>query len=302
MEQSRQDFRTPPNLVEHLTALVQVVRLGGVSAAARSLGRSVSTVSYSLAQLEKQVGYPLIERGPGRAVLTERGQALFAEARAVVESGQRFAAHARLLEKGREPVLRILTDVLLPRRRLTQALATFAAAHPLTRVQLFNASLDQIWERLRDGPYDLAVTISTWTPTDMETLGAETLRLSPFCAPDHPLAALPGPLTADDFRAQRQVYFVGGPEIEAERVGRILGPDLWTSDDVEMVRRMVVSGIAWCFGVDGTFEEELEKGQVIRLDCADARMHPARNLCLAWPMGRPPGILGRAFSQIVLDG
>src|SRR5262245_39813722 len=62
-----------PNLDEHLTAFILVAERGTLSAAARELGRAVSSVSYSLAQLEAYCGFPLLERGTKPAELTERG-------------------------------------------------------------------------------------------------------------------------------------------------------------------------------------------------------------------------------------
>ncbi|WP_423785208.1 helix-turn-helix domain-containing protein, partial [Haematobacter missouriensis] len=45
-----------PNLVDHLTAFIAVIETGSQSAAGRALRRPVSSINYSLVQLETQCG------------------------------------------------------------------------------------------------------------------------------------------------------------------------------------------------------------------------------------------------------
>ena len=88
-----------PNLVDHLRAFCAIADTGSLTAAAKELRRPISSVSYSLAQLESQCGFPLLGRGTSRAELTERGRVLLAEARSVVERARSFTTHAQSLEK-----------------------------------------------------------------------------------------------------------------------------------------------------------------------------------------------------------
>ncbi len=300
MERNIQKFRTPPNLVDHLEAFVTVLEEGGFSAAARVMGRGVSSISYSIAQLEKQCGFALLIRGTGQVELTERGRALYSEARAVVDDARRFTAHARLLETGEETRLRILVDVLFPRRFLNQALARFDARHPRTRLQFFNSSLNTLWEELRRGSFDLALTLSASIPSDMEVRALSDERLSPYCAATHRLARLPGPLPPEVFRGERQIFYVGAPELEVERIGRVFSTDVWTVDDVEQVRQLVIDGLGWCFGAAHTFEDEVRDGRVRELACLDPKFHPVRTVGVVWPLERPPGILGRSLIETIL--
>ncbi|SDN64780.1 DNA-binding transcriptional regulator, LysR family [Lutimaribacter pacificus] len=298
MERNVLRNRTHPNLVDHLEAFVTVYEAGGFSAAARVLGRAVSSVSYAVAQLESHCGFELLSRGAGQVSLTERGRAVFAEARTVVDNARRFSAHARLLQSGEETRLRVLVDVLFPRQRLNEALLAFGARHPRARIQLFNVSLNTMWSDLRHGEYDLAMALTGAIPSDMEARAFGEERLAPYCAVTHPLAAVKGPVPAGAFQAERQFYYIGDPTIDVERVGRVFSTDIWTVDDVEQIRRLVMAGAGWCFGADFTFENELATGQVRRLDCADPKFHPVRNIGVVWPLERPPGILGTSFIEL----
>lgn len=291
----------PPNLVDHLGAFVAVVEHGGLTAAARELRCAVSSVSYSLDQLETHCGFPLLERGTRRSQLTDRGRALFSEAKSLVERAQRFSSHAASLEKGEESRLRILVDVLFPRKVINRALAAFAEAHPRVRVQLFNSSLATLWDDLRNDSFDFGLSLLTAMPSDMQGRTFAVEKLGPICAVSHPLAQIQPPLPMSAFQTERQIYYVGSPETDMERVGRLFSTDVWSANDVELIRQLVCAGAGWCFSGPSSFDEELCAGLVRRLECVDAQLHPIRTLGVAWPVNRRPGALGRVLIAIVSD-
>lgn len=299
MEKKLRDFRTIPNIVDHLQCFLSVYDEGGFTAAARVLGRAVSSISYSVSQLEAACGFPLLERGAGPVELTERGRALYAEGRSVIEAARRFSAHARLLEGGEETRLEILVDVIFPRRLLHEALANFARKHPRARVQIFNASLNTMWDILRTGDYVMALALTASVPPDMAARAFGSYQLAPHCAAGHPLAAHPEPVPTAAFRAERQIYYVGAPDVELERVGYVLSNDIWTIDDVEQIRQLVSMGVGWCFGGAFTFEEEVKDGRIRRLVCEDSKFHPLRHLGVVWPLAAPRGILGESLTECV---
>ena len=90
--------------VQQLRALVELARLGTVSAAAESLGYSQSAVSHQLAALSRATGAVLLTRA-GRGVrLTEEGRALAARGREVIdllERTEREAVAMAHAEEGR---------------------------------------------------------------------------------------------------------------------------------------------------------------------------------------------------------
>ncbi|NEK65416.1 MAG: LysR family transcriptional regulator, partial [Xanthomonas perforans] len=99
--------------------------------------------------IEKQCGFPLLDRASREATLTQRGRAVFAEASFLVESARRLTAHMKALEKGEETRIRIAVDVLFPLDTLRDALQRFDETRPRARVQLFTSSLNSLWETLR---------------------------------------------------------------------------------------------------------------------------------------------------------
>lgn len=292
-------IRMHPNLVDHLTAFIAIAETGSFSAAARRLGRAVSSVSYSLGQLEAYCGFPLLERGPKQSELTPRGRALFAEAKSVVDDARRFKAHAASLERGQETRIRLAVDVLFPSAPLHAALCTFAHTHGRVRLQLFTVSLNSLWDDLRQGAVDLSVALLTAVPFDMEARSFRQVALNPVVASSHPLARYTQPLSMADFQGHRQIYYTGTYGLDVERSGRVFSSDIWTSNDLEHIRLMIRNGLGWCFATDDFFRDEVEAGLVRELACVDAQLHPARTVGAVWPRDRRPGPLGRALVDLI---
>ncbi len=102
---------------ESLQAFVQAANCGSLSAAARRLGKSQSTISEAVARLEIDLGVALFERGPRHLQLTEAGASLLAHAEEVLCASDRLARHAAGLAKGQEPRLTlVLSDAYQPKR------------------------------------------------------------------------------------------------------------------------------------------------------------------------------------------
>lgn len=284
------------NLVEHLTAFIAVAETGSFSVAARNLSRAVSSISYSVTQLEAQCGFPLLERRTKRSVLTERGRALFGEAKSVVERARRFTSHAASLERGAETRIQIAVDPLFPAAALLLALRSFVTKHERVQLQLFDSSLNNLWEDLRTGRLDFGLSLVAALPLDMDGQSFKQITLNPVAAAVHPLTLLNRPLTLSDFQHERQIYFVGSPEIDMERVGRVFSLDVWTANDVERIRQLIRNGFGWCFGTKDFFEEELRSGTVRFLPCGDAQLQPTRTVSAVWLTDNQPGPLeiGRA--------
>ena len=226
---------------------------------------------------------------------------LLAEARSVVDRARSFTTHAESLEKGEETRLRVLVDVLFPRADLNDALRAFATHHPHAQFQFFNSSLATLWDDLRDGNVDFALTLAAAIPSDIAARHLGTETLGPVCAAGHRLAGLPQPLAMRAFDRERQIYYVGSPQIDMERVGRLFSTDVWTVNDVESIKSMVTAGLGWCFSASRTFEAEIARGEVVALTCEDMQFHPVRTVVVAWPAHRRPGPLGRRMVQALAD-
>lgn len=137
-------------------AFVAVVERGSLTAAARSLGRSLQSVSRSLAALEREVGIELVRRTTRRSAPTEAGRALFRRldvALAEIEAAKREASHRRSEASG---LLRISASSVFAPLHVVHAACAFLEKFPKVDIEL---DVSDRYVDLLEGGFDLAVRI-----------------------------------------------------------------------------------------------------------------------------------------------
>jgi DNA-binding transcriptional LysR family regulator len=129
--------------VRRLQILVEVVRCGSFTAAARALSYTPSAVSQQIASLEREAGVTLVVRGPRGVVLTDPGRVLVAGAGEVL--GRLAAAERELqalagLRTGR---LRLGWFATAGATLMPRAMAEFGRRHPGIRLELLQGDPDE---------------------------------------------------------------------------------------------------------------------------------------------------------------
>jgi DNA-binding transcriptional LysR family regulator len=131
-----------------------VVRYGGFSAAARTIGVEKTCLSRRIAALEGRLGVRLLQRTTRAVTLTEAGQRFFERCIATVEGAQ--AAYDSVAELRAEPagLVRLSSPVLLTQRCLAQALPGYMTVHP--KVSVFVEATDRTVNLIEER-FDIAI-------------------------------------------------------------------------------------------------------------------------------------------------
>src|SRR4028119_1426944 len=176
--------------LDQLNVFLAVVEAGGFAAAARALKRAPSVVSYSISNLEAQLGLTLFIRAPTkRPRLTDAGRIIYADARAVARSMDGLRASAAGIVEGLEAEVSLAVDVLFPTSRLMELLAAFTTEFPTILLRLNVEALGGVSQKL----FDRTATIGITGPLELHTSLLEytdigAVQLIPVAAPAHPLA------------------------------------------------------------------------------------------------------------------
>lgn len=141
--------------LKRLAVFREVLRAGGVNAAAAQLHRSPSAVSEDLAQLQRQLGVPLLRKEGRRLVATARGRGL---AQAIEGALLDLQAAWETCSQAEDPQapLRVATVTGFGRYRLQPAL--LAAMPPSRRLELRFCAADEVQAQLLSGRVDLGVS------------------------------------------------------------------------------------------------------------------------------------------------
>src|SRR6201982_3997756 len=95
--------------LDQLRVFLTVVDVGSFAGAARKLGRATSVISYSIANLENQLGVSLFDRESTRKPqLTEAGRTVLSEARTISNGISGLRAKVKGLLQGLEAEINLI--------------------------------------------------------------------------------------------------------------------------------------------------------------------------------------------------
>lgn len=161
--------------MQQLRALVELSRLGTVSAAAESLGFSQSTVSHQLAALSRATGAVLLTRA-GRGVrLTEEGRALAVRGQEVLDLLDRTEREVVSMARAEAGRVRLAAFPSAVASLVPGVLDVVGRQYPGLEVELVDAEPPEALDALRRGRVDASLSFSYVDDDAGEGLQAEHL-------------------------------------------------------------------------------------------------------------------------------
>ncbi|MEJ2817437.1 MULTISPECIES: LysR family transcriptional regulator [unclassified Caulobacter] len=280
-----------------LTAFINTVEAGSFSAAARLAGATPSSVSKSVARLERRLGVVLFTRSTRTLNLTLEGAAYFervmpllralGEAQDVVQTAA--VAQGRLRVSLPSDLGRLLMD---PLTRI------FLKRHP--RIHLELHMTDRHVDLIREG-YDLALRVGQ---VDDSALTIRPLGRAPLvlvAAPDH-LDQYGRPRTLEALRAARHVRYRldGRPFPITFADGATLSPDgVLDCDSGFALRAAAINGVGIAQLLRWTVDEDLRAGR-LEIVMPEAPL-PAVPLQILHAFGRFQPLRARLFADFVAE-
>lgn len=279
--------------LDQLRVFLTVVDVGSFAGAARKLGRATSVISYSIANLEAQLGISLFDRDTTKKPqLTTEGRIVLAEARIVSNGISGLRAKVRSMLEGIEPEIHIALDVMLPASRVTDALKAFSEEFPSVTLHLYVEALGAVTQMV----LNRAAVIGVSGPLDieidgLERIGAGFVQLIPVAAPSHPLAKagknMPGAgrehiqLVLTDRSALTQGFQLG-----------VVSARTWRLADLGSKHMLLKEGMGWGNMPEPMVREDIQAGSLVHLDMPDCKGGPYR-LQAIHRTDAPPGPAGR---------
>ncbi|HEY9033033.1 MAG TPA: LysR family transcriptional regulator [Pseudomonadales bacterium] len=193
--------------LEALAVLDAIDRRGSFAAAADSLNRVPSAISYTVQKLEQDLAVTLFVREGRKAVLTPAGRLLLEQGRQLLQAADDLAEATRQRHSGWESSLNIAVEAALGVDHVYPLLAEFFAIKPDIEINLFEEVLGGGWEALQDKRADLAIGLPPSAVADdrLQSCVYGDLPWVFAVAGGHPLALLGRPLTTRDIEPYRAV-------------------------------------------------------------------------------------------------
>jgi DNA-binding transcriptional LysR family regulator len=251
-------MKAPRVTLDQWRTLQAVVDHGGFAQAADVLHRSQSSVSYTVARMQEQLGVPLLRIDGRKAVLTEAGDVLLRRSRQLVKQASQLEDLAHNMEQGWEAEVRLVVDAAYPNARLVRALTAYMPQSRGCRVRLREEVLSGVEDVLKDGSADLAISALNIPGF----LGAEmsTVEFIAVAHPDHALHRLQRVVTFQDLEIQMQVVIRDSGRQQPRDVGWLGAEQRWTVGSLATAANFVSSGLGFAWLPRHLIERELKDG------------------------------------------
>jgi DNA-binding transcriptional LysR family regulator len=255
-----------PLTLDQMRILVAVAEAGSFSAAARRLGRVQSAISQSIQTMETTLGLTLFDRSLRTPTLTDAGQAIVKDARAVLDGAKAMRALAESIVADVEPELTLAVDAMFPMPLLMESLRALRVEFPGLPAKVFTEALGGAEQRLREGAARLAIyTIFAGHPADLEAEFLTRIGLAPVVATSHPLAGVAGPLSREALAPYVQLVLTDRTEISRNIQGGVIGPQIWRFADLSTRLEFLLGGFGWCNMPLHMVEDHIAAGRLKRL-------------------------------------
>jgi len=256
--------------LDQLRIFLAVVEHGSFGGAARAMGRAVSAISYGIAQLELQLAVSLFEReGSRKPVLTESGEGLLAEARAVTDRVDALIAKTQSLHAGLESSVGLVVDVMTPGEVTASVLREFRRMFPTVALTLNIEGLGAVVQCLLEEEAQLAIggpDVADHPGLERQYVGG--VDLIPVASPDHPLAEAiaQGTIETGMLRQHLQLVLADRSDLTQGREFAVLSPLTWRLGDLGAKHSLLKEGLGWGNMPREMVAADLEQGRLVELD------------------------------------
>ncbi|MGR5362602.1 LysR family transcriptional regulator [Vibrio mediterranei] len=208
---------------ENIVSFVAVVDEGSFSSAARKLGKSQSTVSTAVQNLESDLGFNLFNRQHSKVWLTEKGKRLFHLSTPVVSKYRELITTAKQMNISEQIVYRVGIDPLVFNREVKKTLLDFSEAFPNVDLVVVTKPSFVLGNYINEGKIDLALG-NPYHKTDNDFNIDELFHVNCWWVAHEDLKSV-------DSHPSQRVLLMDGIE-ELLNLSNIASYNLWRLDDL----------------------------------------------------------------------
>lgn len=229
--------------LESLAAFAQVASEGTFSAAARKLGKSQSTISETIANLEVDFNVTLFDRSQRQPSLTEAGQVLLSQALQVLAANDRLNRSANQLSQGLEPRLTVVLSDTFQSETFENMLSQIDQRYPALRFECLIAEYEDVVALVQQGRAHLGLMAAqdSYPPDVAHATLAELSEIVLCAGRGHPLASLPR-ITTEALRTQRELRL---STYELDDKETAVPHATWSAPGYLMLLEMASLGFGW---------------------------------------------------------
>lgn len=253
--------------IDQLRVFREVAETGSFSAAARTLHRAQSAITYAIQKLEEQVGAPLFDRAGYRPILSEAGRAMLPRAHRILGELADFGAQAQAIAGGLEPEVSLVVDSMFATPLVVEALRIFQREFPGVQLRLNVESLGATAEAVMEGRADLGIALEfAAAAADLDTTALGHIELIPVVAPAHALAKNGGKVSLEKVRDHVQLVLTDRSRLTEGRDFTVFAVKTWRLADLGARHAMLLAGLGWGSMPKHMVADDIASGRLVALD------------------------------------
>ena len=269
--------------LDALQILDAIDRRGSFAAAGKELHKVPSTISYTVAKLEEDLGVQVFERLGPKVALTPAGGELLREGRYLLKAAQDLEHRVRRVASGWETEFAIGLDSMFAPAALHADIQAFYAVADRTRLRIAQDTLTGAWESLLERRVDLLIGAAGEGPSGggyvAEPMGKVAFVFA--VAPQHPLAKSRKPLSRAQLQAHRAVVVADSArKLVPRTVGLLFGQDAITVPDMRSKFALQRLGSGFGFLPEPYARDAVARGELVIKRVEEPR--PDETFYLAW--------------------
>lgn len=269
--------------LESLEVLDAIARKGSFAAAAESLFKVPSAITYTVRKLEEDLNVTLFNRSGHRAELTLAGAELLKEGRNLLNAASELESRVKRVAKGVETELTIAVSDLFDITSVYPILEQFYAQHFGTRIKLTQEVYGGSWDALISGRADIALGAPGDAPPNagIMTKPIGSMTFSYAVAPYHPLATLAEPLQNQDIIRYRSISAADSSRNLPPRTSGILtGQDVLSVPSMHLKLQAQIAGLGAGYVPHQLAEQYASQGLLVIKQVAEPKHE--FTIFLAW--------------------
>ena len=188
-----------PITLDALRALDAIDRKGSFAAAAKSLFKVPSALTYTIKKLEDDLNVVLFDRSKQKAQLTSAGKLILEQGREILIATDKLESAVKQLDSGWERNITISRDTIIPLPPLLESIFEFNKLEHDTNITISEESLGGGWDALHSNRTDIAIGVSDHLPKgeyQIKEIGRVDFLFA--VSQNHPLASIDRPIETSD--------------------------------------------------------------------------------------------------------
>lgn len=247
-----------------MRTFVDIVRAGGIGAAARQLNRQQPSISAALKRLEDHVGTTLLHRTATGVEMTAAGKAMMALCEDMLESARMMPHQIAQATRRVEGIVRIQIISGLVSAEFDEAIASFHRRNPAIHIEIRVSPWRQVLDALEQGEVEIGVGCDGNVRGSLmyEPMLVERQQL--YCSRSNPYFGY----RVSRLGELKDQGFVLTGEDEIEQITQVrrryrLGTHVsGLAEDINEARRLIVHGVGIGFLPVPAAESEVAKGRL----------------------------------------